>query len=72
MMFLAAADSLSGKDEVDEYHRVAVTMGGKDNGEPGIRKHYHAGYYAAFVRSPAGMNLEVVFQDMTACQAGVA
>jgi hypothetical protein len=69
---LAATDNISAKADVDEYHRVALTVGGSDNGKPGIRTHYHAGYYAAFVKSPAGMNLEVVFHDMAARNVGVA
>ena len=35
--------------------------GGRDNGAPGLRPHYHAGYYAAFVIDPDGNNVEAVF-----------
>lgn len=52
--------------EVDAFHAAALAAGGQDNGKPGDRTEYHAGYYAAFVRSPAGVNLEVVFHDMEA------
>ena len=45
---------------VDEFHEVAITAGGKDNGAPGIREHYHANYYAAFVLDPDGHNIEAV------------
>ncbi len=31
-----------------------------DNGEPGIREHYHPGYYSAFVRDPDDNNIEVI------------
>ena len=44
---------------VDEFHRVAVAVGYRDNGAPGERE-YHAGYYAAFVLDPDGNNIEVV------------
>ena len=29
----------------------------------GLRKHYHQGYYAAFVRDPDGHNVEVVCHE---------
>src|SRR5215468_1069350 len=34
---------------VDAFHRAAIAAGGKDNGAPGLRPHYHANYYGAFV-----------------------
>ena len=38
--------------------------GAKDNGGPGVRHEYHDAYYAAFVLSPEGHNIEAVcFQD---------
>ena len=46
---------------VDEFHRVAVAAGYRDNGPPGERSHYHPGYYAAFVLDPDGNNVEAVF-----------
>ena len=46
---------------VDKFHRAAVEAGGRDNGAPGLRPHYHAGYYAAFVIDPDGNNVEAVF-----------
>jgi catechol 2,3-dioxygenase-like lactoylglutathione lyase family enzyme len=36
---------------------------GKDNGAPGLRPHYHANYYAAFVIGPDGHNIEVVCHE---------
>jgi catechol 2,3-dioxygenase-like lactoylglutathione lyase family enzyme len=45
---------------VDEFHRVAVAAGYEDNGPPGERAVYHAGYYGAFVRDPDGSNVEAV------------
>jgi hypothetical protein len=33
---------------------------GRDNGGPGPRPQYHAGYYAAFVLDPDGYNIEAV------------
>ena len=46
--------------QVDAFHRAALEAGGKDNGAPGLRRHYHANYYAAFVIGPDGHNIEVV------------
>ena len=48
------------RKQVDAFHREALTAGGKDNGPPGLRPHYHANYYAAFVIGPDGHNVEVV------------
>ncbi|MBV8441845.1 MAG: VOC family protein [Hyphomicrobiales bacterium] len=46
--------------EVDAFHRVAIAAGGRDNGAPGVRPHYHAHYYGAFVFDPDGNNIEAV------------
>jgi catechol 2,3-dioxygenase-like lactoylglutathione lyase family enzyme len=46
---------------VDAFHRAAVQAGGTDNGSPGLRPHYGAGYYAAYVLDPDGNNVEAVF-----------
>ncbi len=45
---------------VDAFHRAALAAGGKDNGGPGLRPHYHPTYYAAFVLDENGHNVEVV------------
>ncbi len=46
--------------KVRDFHEAALAAGGKDNGAPGIREHYHANYYAAFVLDPDGHNIEAV------------
>ena len=48
------------KEQVDAFHRAALAAGGRDNGAPGPRAHYHAGYYGAFVLDPDGHNIEAV------------
>ena len=48
------------RDEVAAFHRAALAAGGKDNGPPGLRPHYHANYYGAFVVDPDGNNIEAV------------
>ena len=45
---------------VDAFYKAAMAAGGRDNGPPGIRPHYHANYYGAFVLDPDGHNIEAV------------
>ena len=53
-----AADS---REAVDAFHAAALAAGGRDNGAPGVRPQYSAGYYGAFVLDPDGHNIEAVF-----------
>ena len=53
---LAAAD----RAQVRAFHAAALAAGGRDNGAPGLRPHYHANYYGAFVFDPDGNNVEAV------------
>jgi catechol 2,3-dioxygenase-like lactoylglutathione lyase family enzyme len=46
--------------EVDAFYQAAIAAGGKDNGPPGVRPHYHANYYGAFVIDADGHNVEAV------------
>jgi catechol 2,3-dioxygenase-like lactoylglutathione lyase family enzyme len=45
---------------LDAFHAAALAAGGKDNGAPGLRPHYHPDYYGAFVLDPDGHNVEAV------------
>ena len=45
---------------VDAFHREALAAGGRDNGPPGLREHYHPSYFGAFVLDPEGNNVEAV------------
>jgi catechol 2,3-dioxygenase-like lactoylglutathione lyase family enzyme len=45
---------------VDRFHDQAIAAGGRDNGRPGMRPHYHPNYYGAFVLDPDGHNIEAV------------
>jgi len=54
------AFSAASRPDVDAFYRSALAAGGKDNGPPGIRPHFHASYYAAFVLDPDGNNIEAV------------
>jgi catechol 2,3-dioxygenase-like lactoylglutathione lyase family enzyme len=55
MAFPSATDAA-----VDAFHAAALAAGYRDNGPPGERPVYHAGYYGAFVLDPDGNNVEVV------------
>jgi catechol 2,3-dioxygenase-like lactoylglutathione lyase family enzyme len=46
---------------VDAFYKAGLANGGKDNGKPGERAHYHPGYYAAFLLDPDGNNIEAVY-----------
>jgi catechol 2,3-dioxygenase-like lactoylglutathione lyase family enzyme len=46
--------------QVDAFYKAALAAGGRDNGAPGPRPHYHENYYGAFVFDPDGHNIEAV------------
>jgi catechol 2,3-dioxygenase-like lactoylglutathione lyase family enzyme len=54
------AFSADSNETVAAFHRAATAAGYRDNGAPGERPVYHAGYYGAFVLDPDGNNVEVV------------
>ncbi|MCP9397162.1 hypothetical protein NNA67_12315, partial [Cutibacterium acnes] len=56
-------------DMVDAFYHAALTHCGRDNGAPGER-HYHPGYYAAFVLDPQGNNIEAVYHGKAERSAG--
>jgi catechol 2,3-dioxygenase-like lactoylglutathione lyase family enzyme len=45
---------------VDAFWHAGIDAGYADNGAPGERPEYHAGYYAAYLRDPDGNNVEAV------------
>lgn len=47
------------KEQVEEFHKIALENGAKDNGEPGPREDYSPTYYAAFAIDPDENNIEV-------------
>jgi catechol 2,3-dioxygenase-like lactoylglutathione lyase family enzyme len=57
---LHVAFTSTDRKSVDAFHVAAIKAGGKNNGAPGIRAHYHPNYYAAFVTDPDGHNIEAV------------
>jgi predicted lactoylglutathione lyase len=46
--------------QVDAFYKAGMAAGGRDNGAPGVRPHYHPHYYGAFVLDPDGHNIEAV------------
>jgi catechol 2,3-dioxygenase-like lactoylglutathione lyase family enzyme len=53
MIALLAAD----RPMVDRAHAVAIAQGGRCEGPPGLRPHYHADYYGAYFRDLDGNKL---------------
>ncbi len=51
------------RQAVDEFHAIAIEMGGTNEGAPGIRAHYGENYYAAFVLDLDGYKLEAVCHE---------
>jgi len=45
---------------VDAFYAAALAAGGKDEGPPGLREHYHPHYYGAYVRDLDGNKICVV------------
>ena len=60
---LHLAFTAANRRQVEAFYRAALEAGGKDHGAPGLRPHYHANYYAAFVIGPDGHNIEVVCHE---------
>ena len=45
---------------VDAAHKAGMSAGGKDEGAPGLRTHYHPNYYGAYLRDPDGNKVCIV------------
>lgn len=45
---------------VAAFHAAGLAHGGRDDGPPGLRPHYHADYYGAFLIDPSGNRVEAV------------
>jgi catechol 2,3-dioxygenase-like lactoylglutathione lyase family enzyme len=54
------AFAANSRAEVNAFYSVALSMGGRDNGPPGVRAIYHPDYYGAYVLDPDGHNIEAV------------
>ena len=56
--FLATSRSI-----VDQSHALALASGGRDEGAPGLRPHYHDNCYGAYFRDPDGNKVCVVCHE---------
>ncbi|WP_288193139.1 VOC family protein [uncultured Phyllobacterium sp.] len=54
---------------VDSIHALALASGGRCEGPPGLRPHYHAHYYGAYFRDPDGNKICVCNHDAPALPA---
>ena len=54
------AFAVNSRGLVDRFHAAGLAAGGRDNGAPGVRPHYHPNYYGAFVFDLDGHNIEAV------------
>ena len=45
--------------QVDQAHALALAHGGRCEGPPGLRPHYHPDYYGAYFRDPEGNKIGV-------------
>lgn len=53
-------------EAVNQWYKICLELGGKDNGAPGPRAHYHSGYYGAFIIDPNGWRIEACFHQYVA------
>ena len=49
--------------DVDSFYTAGIAAGGLDEGKPGRRATYGAGYYGCFIRDPDGHKIEAMFWD---------
>ncbi len=53
----------SSRDLVDRVHAKALSIGGTDEGSPGLRPNYHANYYGAYFRDLDGNKICICCHD---------
>ncbi len=54
------AFSAKSRAAVHAFYQAGLENNGKDNGQPGLRSHYHEHYYGGFLIDPDGNNIEAV------------
>ena len=57
---LHVAFTAESRSQVEAFYQAGLSAGGRDNGGPGLRPHYHPNHYAAFILDPDGNNIEAV------------
>ena len=50
----------STRAQVKAFYSAGLAAGGKDDGPPGLRPHYHENYFGAFLQDPFGNRVEAV------------
>ena len=58
-----AAFTASDRAAVDAAYAGGIAQGGSCEGPPGLRPHYHANYYGAYLRDPDGNKVHVVCHE---------
>lgn len=53
-------------EAVNKWYQLCLDLGGKDNGPPGPRAHYHPGYFGAFIVDPNGWRIEACYHQFDA------
>jgi catechol 2,3-dioxygenase-like lactoylglutathione lyase family enzyme len=53
----------SSREAVRRAHAVGLAYGGRSEGEPKLRPHYHANWYGAYLRDPTGNKLCMVCHE---------
>ena len=53
------------KQQVDDFYQCAIALGGRCNGEPGVRPEYGAPYYGCFIIDPDGNKIEASYWEVT-------
>ncbi len=56
----------SSPSQVDAFYKAAMSAGAKDDGAPGLRSEYGAGYYGCFVYDLDGHKIEAMHWDESA------
>jgi len=51
------------RNAVDDFYRIALAQGGKDEGSPGVRAENHRNFYACYIRDPSGNKLLAVCHE---------
>jgi catechol 2,3-dioxygenase-like lactoylglutathione lyase family enzyme len=54
------AFTATGRAAVDGAYRAGITEGGRSDGPPGPRPQYGPRHYAAYLRDPDGLRVEIV------------
>jgi catechol 2,3-dioxygenase-like lactoylglutathione lyase family enzyme len=57
--------------QVDEFWQVGVAAGYREDGKPGPRPEYSAGYYGSFLLDPYGLSIEAVVHEGTGERTGI-